>query len=268
MAHWPTIAATTALAAFAVAGALIHVGAGPAFVGVSAGPGSGAAGAGTVRWDAVTVTPLESSAAGSAQLRDMAAVDSAARAGRPDASGSASIHAPPAAALQHAGGGETGGDAGVDVVVPHGAAAAGLRPPVPVSVAPLPPLPAMPAMPPLPPQAPPVPGMTGQDPMRAVAAPVAPAVPHRAAAAAPPVRMAVAMPLSIPQLGPLDPARIGDAARELAETVHVLASRAGGRTLAAEQAAAEARKQLDDCVRVEGHRPAAFLSDTCYKAGL
>lgn len=271
MAHWPTIAATTALAAFVVAGALIHAGTSPAAFGVTVATTGGATAA-VAPWatpgDGAQMAPQNTLAAGPGNPHRMAMAGSGADAHQPPAPGLAGSQAPPAAALQRAGSGLAGATGDVADVrgLADGGARSGLRPPVPVTVAPLPPVP---LQAPQPPQAPVPPGVAGADMARAsgMAAPVPPAVPQRAAPGVP-ARMTVAMPLSIPALGPLDPARINGAARELAEAVHVLASQAGSRALAAEQAAAGARKQSGGCPRETGPRPASLRDSLCDKAGL
>lgn len=274
MAHWPTIAATTALAAFVVAGALIHGSTSPAAFGVTVATAGatagGATGSAAALWatpgDGPQMAPQKADAAGPGNPHRMALAGSGAGANQPPAAGPARSQALPAAALQRAGSGVAGaaGDGAQVRVLPDGGASSRLRPPVPVTSAPLPPVP------PLAPVPPGVPG-SGMARASAPAVPVLPAGPQPSAPDGPapvPARMAVAMPLSIPALGPLDPARIGGAARELAEAVHVLASQAGGRALAAEQAAAGARKQSGGCPRETGPRPASLRDSICDKAGL
>ncbi len=260
MAHWPTIAATTALAAFVVAGAVLHVGDAPAVV-AAAAPGTAS---GADRWDGAA-RHADSTVAAASQRLAHAAVPAPGFHASGTQAHAAGAHAGDMAAQTAT---QTAGQPGnlydrtlassageVATRLPHGAATSGLRPPVPVTVAPLPPLP---------PKVPVTPGMTGTGGEQALPVPASPALPQQATAGAT-ARMMVAMPLSIPELGPLDPARIGGAARELAETVHVLATQASHRALAAEQAAAGARKQPDLCPREAGPRPASLVDDLCDK---
>lgn len=272
MAHLPTIAATTALAAFVVAGALIHAGTSPAAFGVTVATPGGVAAAAAAPWatpgDGAQMAPQKTLAGGPGNPDRMAMAGSGADSHQPPPPGLAASQAPPTATLQRTGSGLAGATGDVAEVkgLPDGGALSGLRPPVPVTAAPLPPVPLQAPQPPL---APVPPGVAGADTARAsaMAAPVPPAVPQPAAPGVP-ARMAVAMPLSIPALGPLDPARINGAARELAEAVHLLASQAGSRALAAERAAAGARKQSGGCPRETGPRPVSLRDSLCDKAGL
>lgn len=266
MAHWPTIAASTALAAFVVAGALIHVGGAP-----------GASGMTVAAIDAVA-TP----AGGHWQLERAAAKSAGDRAGLlegrvPSARDAARLHgqgvspaglhegiAAAASARQSA---HVAGMAGASDVAEGSRLAqslastdggAGIGLPEPVHVAPLPPLP---------PQRPTPPAIPSTERGQAAPVPPVPSIQDPVAAGVA-ARMAVVMPLSIPQLGPLDPARVGEAARELAEVVHGLASEANSRALAAEQSARGALRKQDGCESEAGQRPASFLSNSCSKAGL
>lgn len=250
MGHWPTLAASTTLAAFVAAGALIYLDGAPIYVGLKTPQAERWAVAGADGAD--STTPAHQGLAASTETGSTSAKGLHSGAmDLPSVSGAVE-HPSSTRSGQDAGQTVQSGDPTVAMVLPAGVAKPGFGSPIPVTMAPLPPLPPHP------------PAATGAGPASQATAPLPPPVPPPVGL---PARMAVAMPLSIPQLGPLDPARISGAARELAETVHLLASAVSDSQAAAEQAAADARKEPDGCAQPTGPRPASYARDLCDKAG-
>ena len=266
MAHWPTIAASATLAAFVVAGALIHAGSTPGASGMTIAAIDAADLPVGGHWQPERATAKSAGDRGGRLDGQASPAHDASRrhghiispAGLPEGIAAATATHRPAHAAGMAGASDPAEESQLAQSLAATVSGAGIGLPEPVHVAPLPPLP---------PQTPAPPAVRSNERRHAPPAPPVPSMvdPLAAGVAA---RMAVVMPLSIPELGPLDPARVGEAARELAEVVHGLANEANNRAVAAEQSARGALRKQDGCDSEAGQRPASFLSNSCSKAGL